>query len=105
MQFDTVAKRPKEVMLAGQITEDNGDFSLVNLPVAGDFTLKISFLGYIETSQKVSFGIKPPAGGPPSGIKPATGPPAGQGNWGGGMAGANFDRDRDGGSRHHDPGP
>ncbi len=93
MQFDTLAKKPTEVMLAGQITEDNGDFSLENLPVVGEFTLKISFLGYIETSQKVTFGIKPPTGGAPGGNKPPSGPPSGQGNWGGGSAGANFDKD------------
>jgi len=66
MEFDTTAKSMKEVLVTGQITEDNGDFSLEKLPVMGEFTLKISFIGYAELSQKVSFGFKP--GGPmPSG--------------------------------------
>ena len=88
MQFDTLSKSMKEVLISGQITEDNGDFSLEKLPVFGEFTLKISFIGYTETSQKVSFGMKPPAGGG----KPS-GPPSGQGNWGGGGMGGNFDKD------------
>lgn len=66
MEFDTTTKSMKEVLVTGQITEDNGDFSLEKLPVMGEFTLKISFIGYAELSQKVSFGFKP--GGPmPSG--------------------------------------
>ncbi|MEZ4963269.1 MAG: TonB-dependent receptor [Saprospiraceae bacterium] len=83
MQFDTVAKKPVETLLAGQITEDNGDFSLENLPVMGEFTLKISFIGYAEISQKVTFGLMPPKGGAPGGSKPPSG----------GMAGVNFDKD------------
>lgn len=79
MQFDTVAKMPKQVLLTGQITEDNGDFSLEKLPVTGEFELRISFIGYAETTQKVSFGLKSPAGG---GAPPA-----------GGMPGGNFDVD------------
>lgn len=67
MKFDTVTKAMKEELITGQITEDNGDFSLEKLPVMGEFTLKISFIGYTEVSQKVSFGFKPggpmPAGG------------------------------------------
>ena len=91
MQFDTVSKSMKQVLISGQITEDNGDFSLEKLPIFGDFTLKVAFLGYAETSQTVSFGIKMPTG-PPAGGMPQGGPPAG--NWGsGGMGGANFDKD------------
>lgn len=56
MKFDTVAKKPMESLLAGQITAENGDFSLEDIPVRGEFTLKVSFLGYGDTEQKVSFG-------------------------------------------------
>lgn len=55
MQPDPATKEMKEVLLAGQITEDNGDFSLENLPTKGEFTLKISFIGYSEIERKVSF--------------------------------------------------
>ena len=44
MQFDTVTKTRNEVLISGQITEDNGDFNLEKLPVVGSFTLKISIL-------------------------------------------------------------
>jgi outer membrane receptor protein involved in Fe transport len=67
VQFDTVSKSNKEELITGQITEDNGDFSLEKLPVMGEFILKVSFIGYAELSEKVSFGFKPggqmPAGG------------------------------------------
>ena len=96
MQFDTLSKSMKETLIAGQITEDNGDFNLEKLPIAGEFTLKISFIGYTETSQKVTFGVAPPKsgapGGPPAGGKPAGGAPGG--SWGGGgMGGGNFEKD------------
>lgn len=57
MKFDTVSRKPKETLIAGQITEENGDFSLEKLPVMGEFTLKISYLGYIDIEKKVSFGL------------------------------------------------
>ena len=63
MQFDTVAKTRTEGLISGQITDDNGDFSLEKLPVLGEFTLKISFMGYADIEQKVDFGLKRPGGG------------------------------------------
>lgn len=57
MRFDTVTKKMEPALLAGQLTEENGDFSLENLPVRGEFTLKVTFLGYAEMEQKVTFGI------------------------------------------------
>ncbi|MCY7329302.1 MAG: TonB-dependent receptor, partial [Saprospiraceae bacterium] len=70
MRFDSTAKAMQPVLLAGQLTAENGDFSLENLPIRGQFTLKVTYLGYGEVEQKVSFGSgEKPAGGPP----PATG--------------------------------
>ncbi len=92
MRFDTVSRSMKETLIAGQFTEDNGDFSLENLPVMGDFTLTISFLGYGDVKQKVTFGIpmrKPGEGGGPGGggkTNPGETPRQGGGNQGG-MAG------------------
>lgn len=63
MRFDTVSRSVKETLITGQITKDNGDFSLEQLPVMGEFTLKVSFLGYAEVTQKVSFGLAGPGGG------------------------------------------
>ena len=57
MRFDTVTKKMTERLISGQITEENGDFSLEKLPVFGEFTLKISILGYSDVEQKVTFGL------------------------------------------------
>jgi outer membrane receptor protein involved in Fe transport len=57
MRFDTVTRKREEVLIAGQLTQENGEFSLENIPVRGEFTLKISFLSYAEYEQKVSFGM------------------------------------------------
>lgn len=62
-KFDTVRKKMAPATLKAQITESNGDFSLENLPLMGNFTLKISAVGYKAIEQKLSFGIKPPQGG------------------------------------------
>lgn len=88
-QFDRQTKKLKEGLIAGQITEENGDFSLEKLPIRGEFTLKISVLGYASMEKTVSFGV--------SGGKPQKGqggrPSQGRGSWGGSMGGANFDKD------------
>ena len=77
-RFDTASRSMKEALIDGQISEDNGDFSLENLPVMGEFTLKISFLGYAELEQEVSFGVPGPGqGGRPGGERPQTAPPPG----------------------------
>jgi outer membrane receptor protein involved in Fe transport len=62
-RFDTISRAVQEYLITGQITRDNGDFSLENLPVAGEFTLKVSFIGYAEVERKVSFGIPGPGAG------------------------------------------
>lgn len=64
MQFDTVSKKMKQGMIAGQLTRENGEFSLEKLPIRGEFTLKISYLSYATFEEKVSFGIP---GGKPNG--------------------------------------
>ncbi len=69
MRFDSTSRSMQPQVIAGQLTEQNGDFSLENLPVMGQFTLKISYMGYASIEQKVSFGLergKPAngAGGP-----------------------------------------
>ena len=76
-EFDRETKTLKEVLIAGQITEDNGDFSLEKLPIFGDFTLKVSILGYADFEKQVTFGMKRPERGQGK-------PSAGQGRPGGG---------------------
>ncbi|MDB5248653.1 MAG: TonB-dependent receptor [Segetibacter sp.] len=46
------------VTLKAAITTAKGEFSLDNLPVMGNFTLRLSAIGYKAIEQKVSFGIK-----------------------------------------------
>lgn len=58
MRFDTVTRKPLQTIIGGQLTEENGDFSLENLPVMGEFTLKIVFMGYETVEQKVTFGFQ-----------------------------------------------
>ena len=66
MQYDSVSRKMKEGIIGGQLTRENGEFSLEKLPIRGEFTLKINYLSYASYEQKVSFGIpggKPGAGG------------------------------------------
>ncbi|MBC7776392.1 MAG: TonB-dependent receptor, partial [Phycisphaerae bacterium] len=71
MQFDTVSRKMKETVIAGQLTRENGEFSLEKLPIRGEFTLKVNYLTYASVEKKVSFGI--PGGKP--GPNPAVGKP------------------------------
>ncbi len=80
MQFDTVSRKMKETLIAGQLTHENGEFSLEKLPIRGEFTLKINYLSYASFEKKVSFGTP--------GSKPAPGKPNGNGGNMGAMAGA-----------------
>ncbi|MDO8369100.1 MAG: TonB-dependent receptor [Saprospiraceae bacterium] len=80
MKYDSVSQKMKETMISGQLTRDNGEFSLEKLPIMGEFTLKITYLSYATYEQKVSFGLR--------GGKPGGGKPNGNGGNQGAMAGA-----------------
>lgn len=76
MEFDSATQTTIPVMITGQITDEKGDFSLEELPVMGEFDLRVSFLGFTEISQKVSFGLsRPNAPGqrPGNGNRPGNG--------------------------------
>ncbi len=60
---DTASHKAVQAPLKATITQSNGDFSLENLPVMGNFTLRISGIGFKTLEQKVSFGLKMPQGG------------------------------------------
>ena len=63
-KFDSATKQlKKNVVLKTVISQNNGDFSLDNVPAMGNFTLKVSTVGYKEVNQPVSFGIKFPQNG------------------------------------------
>lgn len=62
-QSDTSSNSAKEVVVAGMLTHANGEFSLENLPVMGNYQLKITAIGYKSYDQKVSFSLRMPQGG------------------------------------------
>src|SRR5688572_31320362 len=57
-RLDTVTKKRKDVIIAGMLTKANGEFSLENIPLFGQSTLKITGIGVKPLEQKVSFEIK-----------------------------------------------
>lgn len=62
-KFDTVSKKKKEILFKGLTTKANGEFSLEELPMFGQLTLKISAVGYKTVEQPITFQMKMPAGG------------------------------------------
>ena len=61
-KFDTVLKKRKDTIISGMLTTKAGNFSLENLPLFGQFRLKITAIGYKEVEQKVAFEMKMGAG-------------------------------------------
>ncbi|MBI4930708.1 MAG: TonB-dependent receptor [Bacteroidetes bacterium] len=56
--FDTTTKTmKKDVVVAGQLTEANGDFSLEKINVMGKFKLKIIAMGYALKEIAISFDV------------------------------------------------
>lgn len=56
-RFDSATKKRKDVVINGQLTKSNGDFSLEGLPIMGQFKLRISAIGYVTLEQAVKFDI------------------------------------------------
>lgn len=56
-KWDSVSKSMKSVIIGGQLTEANGDFSIEKLSLFGKFILKIGAIGYKELEMETSFGI------------------------------------------------
>ncbi len=54
-RFDPVSKQRKDTIIGGMLTQPNGDFSLENIPMMGDYRLKISAIGFKDFEEKVSF--------------------------------------------------
>src|SRR5262245_53639364 len=54
-RFDTVSKQRKMMLISGALTQTNGDFSIENLPVMGEYNMKVTAIGYDSLSQKISF--------------------------------------------------
>ncbi|HVU57032.1 MAG TPA: outer membrane beta-barrel protein [Puia sp.] len=62
-KFDTVSRKRHDTVIAGMITTRKGDFSLENLPIFGNFRLKVTAIGYTTYEQKVAFEMKMGGGG------------------------------------------
>jgi len=71
-KFNPATNARKDTVIAGMITHRNGEFSLENLPIFGNFRLTISAIGYTTYDQKVAFDLK--------GLRGAGGGAAGGGN-------------------------
>ncbi|RYZ21731.1 MAG: TonB-dependent receptor [Chitinophagaceae bacterium] len=55
MKMDSTTKQRKEMVVGGQLTAANGDFSIENVPLMGQYTLRITGIGYSTFEQKVQF--------------------------------------------------
>ena len=60
-KFDTTSKKRKDTIIAGMLTRSNGEFSLENLPIFGNYRLKVTAIGYKTIDQKVAFELKRPS--------------------------------------------
>lgn len=54
-RLDSVTKQRKEQVVGGMLTENNGDFSIENVPVMGRYKLRITGIGYKAYEQPVAF--------------------------------------------------
>lgn len=62
-RHDSLANTIKQVNIATVLTQSNGDFSLTNIPLMGNFKLRVTSVGYKDFQQDVSFGMKHQNGG------------------------------------------
>ncbi len=56
-KFDSISKTRKDVIVNGQLTKANGEFSLEGLNVMVQYKLKITAIGYKPYEQKLGFTI------------------------------------------------
>lgn len=62
-KYDSSTKKMEPATVKAFITGSNGEFSLSDLSVMGNYTLRISAIGYKTIEQKTTFGIKMQPGG------------------------------------------
>lgn len=56
-KFDSISKTRKDVIVNGQLTQANGEFSLEGLNIMVQYKLKITAIGYKAIEQKAGFTI------------------------------------------------
>lgn len=57
-KMDSATRKRKDTIMGGMLTRANGDFSLENLPIFGQFRLVITAIGYKTIEQTVKFDLK-----------------------------------------------
>ncbi|MFI5128628.1 MAG: outer membrane beta-barrel protein [Chitinophagales bacterium] len=62
-KFDSASKSRKDVVVSGMLTKANGEFSLENVPIFGQYKLKATAIGFSTIEQKVGFDLKMPGSG------------------------------------------
>src|SRR5450755_1641955 len=55
---DTVTHTRRDSVIRGAITQSNGDFTFENLPIFGNFRLKLTAIGFKPVDQRVAFNFK-----------------------------------------------
>lgn len=61
-RMDTATKTRKDVLVTGQLTKANGDFSLEGLSPMGNYKLLVTAIGFKTVEKAISFGLKPGGG-------------------------------------------
>ncbi len=61
-RIDTATKARKDVLVNGQLTKSNGDFSLEGLSPMSNYKLLVTAIGFKTVEKAVSFGLKPGGG-------------------------------------------
>jgi outer membrane receptor protein involved in Fe transport len=56
-KWDSASQSMKNGVIAGQLTGDNGEFSMEKLPVMGPFLIEISSIGYQTFRKTISFNL------------------------------------------------
>jgi len=56
-KFDTITKKKIDVIVSGQLTKSNGDFSLEGLSIMGQYKLKITAIGFLTLEKPVKFDV------------------------------------------------
>lgn len=54
-RMDSATKQRKEEIVGGMLTQNNGDFSIENVPAFGRYKLRVTAIGYKPYEQNVSF--------------------------------------------------
>ncbi len=56
-KFDTVSKTRKDVVIAGQLTNNNGEFRIEGLPIGVPLKVKITAIGYAVVEKPLQFVV------------------------------------------------